>query len=129
MLAGLAMKWKWKARRIAAGKPFDKPNIVFGSNVQVYLLVKMNLFYQGYRFAGTRCANILKLKGEKHLYLLTAWYAGFFLKNMLQWTINIYVSVCVIIKCKIVACTCQVCGLVSLQALLGFDSRASQTTD
>jgi glutamate decarboxylase len=35
MLAGLAMKRKWKDRRIAAGLPYDKPNMVFGSNVQV----------------------------------------------------------------------------------------------
>jgi len=35
MLAGLAMKRKWRDRRVAAGLPTDKPNIVFGSNVQV----------------------------------------------------------------------------------------------
>ncbi|RLN69381.1 hypothetical protein BBP00_00000374 [Phytophthora kernoviae] len=35
MLAGLAMKRRWKDRRIAAGLPDDKPNMVFGSNVQV----------------------------------------------------------------------------------------------
>ncbi|RLN98363.1 hypothetical protein BBJ28_00011846 [Nothophytophthora sp. Chile5] len=35
MLAGLAMKRKWKDRRIAAGLSYDKPNMVFGSNVQV----------------------------------------------------------------------------------------------
>ncbi|POM77290.1 Glutamate decarboxylase, partial [Phytophthora palmivora] len=35
MLAGLAMKRKRKDRRIAAGLPYDKPNMVFGSNVQV----------------------------------------------------------------------------------------------
>jgi len=35
MLAGLAMKRRWKEKRIAEGKPFDKPNIVFGSNAQV----------------------------------------------------------------------------------------------
>jgi len=35
MLAGLAMKRRWKQRRIAQGKPFDNPNIVFGSNAQV----------------------------------------------------------------------------------------------
>ena len=27
MLAGLAMKWRWRARREAAGKPTDKPNL------------------------------------------------------------------------------------------------------
>ncbi|KAF1790798.1 Pyridoxal phosphate-dependent transferase [Phytophthora cactorum] len=36
MLAGLAMKRKWKDRRIAAGLSYEKPNMVFGSNVQVY---------------------------------------------------------------------------------------------
>mmetsp|Transcript_11091 Transcript_11091/g.18146 ORF Transcript_11091/g.18146 Transcript_11091/m.18146 type:complete len:495 (+) Transcript_11091:135-1619(+) len=34
MLAGLAMKWQWKARRKKAGKSIENPNIVFGSNVQ-----------------------------------------------------------------------------------------------
>jgi glutamate decarboxylase len=35
MLAGLAMKWRWRERRRAAGKPTDRPNLVTGSNVQV----------------------------------------------------------------------------------------------
>ncbi|XP_060204268.1 glutamate decarboxylase [Lycium barbarum] len=35
MLAGLAFKRKWQARRKAEGKLFDKPNIVTGANVQV----------------------------------------------------------------------------------------------
>ncbi|OQS04475.1 hypothetical protein THRCLA_03300 [Thraustotheca clavata] len=35
MLAGLALKRKWRDRRLAAGLPADKPNMVFGSNVQV----------------------------------------------------------------------------------------------
>ena len=35
MLSGLAMKWRWKKRRQEAGLPCDKPNIVFGANVQV----------------------------------------------------------------------------------------------
>merc|ERR550537_626136 len=35
MLAGLAMKRKWKLKREAQGKDTSKPNIVFGSNVQV----------------------------------------------------------------------------------------------
>ncbi len=35
MLAGLAMKWKWRRRRQAAGASIDKPNLVLGSNVQV----------------------------------------------------------------------------------------------
>jgi len=35
MLAGLAMKWKWRARRAAAAQSTDKPNMVMGSNVQV----------------------------------------------------------------------------------------------
>lgn len=35
MLAGLAFKKKWQNRRKAEGKPFDKPNIVTGANVQV----------------------------------------------------------------------------------------------
>ncbi|MET0904009.1 MAG: glutamate decarboxylase [Acidimicrobiales bacterium] len=35
MLAGLAMKWTWRSRQTAAGRPTDRPNMVLGSNVQV----------------------------------------------------------------------------------------------
>jgi len=35
MLGGLALKRRWRARRIAEGKPADKPNLVMGINVQV----------------------------------------------------------------------------------------------
>jgi glutamate decarboxylase len=35
MLAGMALKWRWRDRRRAAGKPTDRPNMVMGSNVQV----------------------------------------------------------------------------------------------
>ena len=35
MLAGLALKWRWRERQQAAGKPTDKPNLVMGSNVQI----------------------------------------------------------------------------------------------
>ena len=35
MLSGLALKWRWRAARRAAGKPADKPVLVLGSNVQV----------------------------------------------------------------------------------------------
>jgi glutamate decarboxylase len=35
MLAGLAMKWKWRARRTAAKQATDRPNMILGSNVQV----------------------------------------------------------------------------------------------
>jgi glutamate decarboxylase len=35
MLGGLALKWRWRERRRGAGKPFDKPNLVMGANVQV----------------------------------------------------------------------------------------------
>ena len=35
MLAGMAMKWKWRERRRAAGKTADKPNLVMSSTVQV----------------------------------------------------------------------------------------------
>lgn len=36
MLAGLAFKRNWQNKRKAEGKPYDKPNIVTGANVQVY---------------------------------------------------------------------------------------------
>jgi glutamate decarboxylase len=35
MLAGLALKWRWRERMRAAGKPADQPNLVMGANVQV----------------------------------------------------------------------------------------------
>jgi glutamate decarboxylase len=35
MLGGMALLWRWRARRRAAGKPTDKPNLVTGINVQV----------------------------------------------------------------------------------------------
>ncbi|KAG6676068.1 glutamate decarboxylase-like [Carya illinoinensis] len=35
MLAGLAFKRKWQAKRKLEGKPYDRPNIVTGANVQV----------------------------------------------------------------------------------------------
>ncbi|WP_221938171.1 glutamate decarboxylase [Streptomyces benahoarensis] len=35
MLGSLAMKWKWRGRRQAAGLRADRPNLVMGSNVQV----------------------------------------------------------------------------------------------
>jgi glutamate decarboxylase len=35
MLGGMALKWKWRERMRAAGKPTDKPNMVMGTNVQV----------------------------------------------------------------------------------------------
>jgi glutamate decarboxylase len=35
MLALLAHKWTWKNKRKAEGKPFDKPNIIFGNDVHI----------------------------------------------------------------------------------------------
>ncbi|MGD9679565.1 MAG: glutamate decarboxylase [Candidatus Obscuribacterales bacterium] len=35
MLCGLAHKWNWRDRRKKEGKPFDKPNMVLGTNTQV----------------------------------------------------------------------------------------------
>jgi glutamate decarboxylase len=35
MLAGLALKWRWRERRRTAGLPTDRPNLVMGINVQV----------------------------------------------------------------------------------------------
>ena len=35
MLAGMALKWRWRKRREQAGKPTDRPNLVMGANVQV----------------------------------------------------------------------------------------------
>jgi glutamate decarboxylase len=35
MLGGMALLWRWRARRKTAGKPADRPNLVMGANVQV----------------------------------------------------------------------------------------------
>jgi glutamate decarboxylase len=35
MLGALSLKWKWRERRDAAGKPTDSPNLVFGGDVHV----------------------------------------------------------------------------------------------
>lgn len=35
MLAVLAMKWRWRTKRQAQGKPHEKPNLVMGSNAQI----------------------------------------------------------------------------------------------
>jgi glutamate decarboxylase len=35
MLAGMALKWRWRDRRRAAGEPADRPNMVMGANVQI----------------------------------------------------------------------------------------------
>jgi glutamate decarboxylase len=35
MLGGMALKWRWRERMRAAGKPTDRPNMIMGSNVQV----------------------------------------------------------------------------------------------
>jgi hypothetical protein len=35
MLGGLALKWRWRERSRAAGKPTGRPNLVTGVNVQV----------------------------------------------------------------------------------------------
>jgi glutamate decarboxylase len=35
MLAGMALKWRWRERQRAAGRPTDQPNMVMGANVQV----------------------------------------------------------------------------------------------
>jgi glutamate decarboxylase len=35
MLAGMALKWRWKERQQEAGRPTDRPNMIVGANVQV----------------------------------------------------------------------------------------------
>ncbi|MDX6659997.1 MAG: glutamate decarboxylase, partial [Solirubrobacteraceae bacterium] len=35
MLGALSLKWKWRARREAAGKGTERPNLVFGGDVHV----------------------------------------------------------------------------------------------
>jgi glutamate decarboxylase len=35
MLGALSLKWKWRGRQEAAGRPTDRPNLVFGGDVHV----------------------------------------------------------------------------------------------
>src|SRR4051794_6036153 len=35
MLGALSLKWNWRTRRTAAGRPTDRPNLVFGGDVHV----------------------------------------------------------------------------------------------
>ncbi len=35
MLGALSLKWKWRGRRLHAGKAIDRPNLVFGGDVHV----------------------------------------------------------------------------------------------
>ena len=35
MLGAMALKWRWREKMRAAGKPTDRPNLVMGANVQV----------------------------------------------------------------------------------------------
>jgi glutamate decarboxylase len=35
MLGALAMKWRWRAARVRAGRPADRPNLVYGGDVHV----------------------------------------------------------------------------------------------
>ena len=35
MLSGMALKWKWRERMKQQGKPYDRPNLVMGIDVQV----------------------------------------------------------------------------------------------
>ena len=35
LLAGMALKWKWRERRKSQGKNYDKPNLVMGIDVQI----------------------------------------------------------------------------------------------
>ncbi|KAJ8752482.1 hypothetical protein K2173_004770 [Erythroxylum novogranatense] len=46
MLAGLALKRKWKNKRKKEGKPFDKPNIVTGANVQMICWEKFARYFE-----------------------------------------------------------------------------------
>lgn len=53
LLGGLAMKKRWEARQKAANKPFDKPNLVMGSNVQVRFLPPVCESSSGVRLDGS----------------------------------------------------------------------------
>jgi hypothetical protein len=92
MLAGLAFKHKWQNKRKAQGKPYDNPNIVTGSNVQVCWHCVLNLdtsivvtqnfvnmtnfefvcldMAPGYRHKGVARAGLLALQ-EEHGFSIT----------------------------------------------------------
>ena len=53
MLAGLAFKKKWQNKRKEEGKPFDKPNIVTGANVQVSFKCLIMFSAEDYRLDWT----------------------------------------------------------------------------
>ncbi|CAI7886103.1 unnamed protein product [Closterium sp. NIES-54] len=54
MLAGLAFKRQWQNRRKAQGKPYDKPNFVCGSEVQVCWEKFSNYFEVETRFVNVK---------------------------------------------------------------------------
>ncbi len=66
MLAGMALKRRWKKRREAAGKSAGQPNMVLGSNVQVCWKKFCNYWEVEPRF--------VKCKGDQ--YHLRAWEAA-----------------------------------------------------
>ena len=61
MLAGLAFKRKWQNKRKAEGKPYDKPNIVTGANVQVSFSLGQSCFLEYGNNLILTGANILLL--------------------------------------------------------------------
>lgn len=66
MLAGLAFKRKWQQRRKAQGKPYDKPNIVTGANVQVYYtlsIILLALNHQVYPFSSVFNYHVIEKRG------------------------------------------------------------------
>ncbi|RHY61133.1 hypothetical protein DYB30_006143 [Aphanomyces astaci] len=63
MLAGLAMKRKWKHRRDAQGLPTDKPNMVMGANVQV-------CWHKMCRYFDVECREVLVLTPQRAVPLI-----------------------------------------------------------
>jgi glutamate decarboxylase len=68
-LGGLAMKRRWQARQKAAGKPYDRPNIIMGANAQVALEKFARYFDVEPRIIpvckeSSYCLDVTKIKDE-----------------------------------------------------------------
>ena len=73
MLGALSLKWKWRQRREAAGKPTDRPNLVFGGDVHVvwekfcrYFDVEPRIVPAGARQVHDRARGRGAARGREH---------------------------------------------------------------
>ena len=57
MLGGMAAKWRWRAKRAAAGKPTDEPNMVCGAGAGRVAQVRQVLGHRDARGADVATAT------------------------------------------------------------------------